>query len=93
MINRRGLHLTAPFELHSSKLSRTAKSLLGLTGVWLIDQINALSIDLVSYSAQPPRHRQLPGRSPIVMVTAGELGWIDKADSHRLERAFQPWTI
>lgn len=27
------------------------------------------------------------------MVTAGELGWIDKANSHRLERAFQPWTI
>lgn len=27
------------------------------------------------------------------MVTAGELGWIDKANLHRLARAFQPWAI
>lgn len=28
-----------------------------------------------------------------MMVTAGELGSIDKANSHRVDRAFQPWTI
>ncbi|MGY4592942.1 hypothetical protein ACVWXL_000688 [Bradyrhizobium sp. GM22.5] len=64
-----------------------------LTGAWLFDQVNGLPIDLVSNLLSRRGTDNSREAGPITMVTAAELGWIDKANSHRLARAFQPWAI